>query len=143
MPFIDPERRMNGQGALEAHVDDLQELHGAGIRSVVSLLNLPQDAAVYESAGFTFCCLPVPDGHAPTVEQAVTFVHFVTEQLAAQRPVAIHCHAGLGRTGTMLAAYLISQGETADAAIHRVREVEPAAIETSLQVQFLEAFAGR
>lgn len=143
MPYIHPDRRMNGGGALEAHVDDLPELHLAGIRAVVSLLNLPQDATVYESAGFTFLCLPVPDGHAPSMEQAVTFVHFVTEHLTAQRPVAIHCHAGLGRTGTMLAAYLISQGETAEGAIHRVREAEPAAIETSLQVEFLEAFAGR
>ena len=143
MPFIDPERRMAGFGELEAHVDDLQQLHRAGVRAVVSLLNLPQDAPVYESAGFAFFCLPLPDGQPRTMEQADEFIHFVKEQLAAQRPVAIHCHAGLGRTGTMLAAYLISQGDTVDAAIHRVREAEPAAIETALQIRFLEAFASR
>lgn len=143
MPFIDPERRMNGGGTLEAHVDELDQLHRAGIRAVVSLLNLPQDADVYESAGFNFLCLPIPDGHAPSTEQAVGFVRFVTQQLAAERPVAVHCHAGLGRTGTMLAAYLIHRGETAEAAIRRVREAEPAAIETPLQVQFLHEFASR
>jgi len=43
------------------------------------------------------------------MEQASRFVQFVTEQRAAQRPVAVHCEAGLGRTGTMLAVYLIFQ----------------------------------
>src|SRR5213594_3320997 len=71
------------------------------------------DAAVYESAGFAFLCLPIPDGHAPTMEQAPEFVRFVNEQRKIQRPVAVHCEAGLGRTGTMLAVYLIAQGQSA------------------------------
>ena len=33
MPYIHPDRRMNGGGALEAHVDDLPELYLAGIRA--------------------------------------------------------------------------------------------------------------
>jgi len=141
MPFIHPERRMNGEGGLEAFEDELKELDRAGVRAVVSLLNIPTDATVYESAGFAFLCLPVPDGHAPTIEQASQFVQFVAEQRAARRPVAVHCEAGLGRTGTMLAVYLISQGESAEAAISRVRAVERNAVETPCQIQFLEEFA--
>lgn len=68
MPYIHPERRMNLGGALGDYDDDLPGLHAAGIRAVVSLLNIPSDAAVYESAGFAFLCLPVPDGAAPSVE---------------------------------------------------------------------------
>ena len=141
MPYVHPERRMNYGGPLDAYEDELPELYSAGIRAVVSLLNIPSDAAVYESAGFAFLCLPVPDGGAPTMEQAEQFVRFVTEQRAAQRPVAVHCEAGLGRTGTMLATYLIAQGQTAEAAIGQVRAVEKAAIETPRQVAFLEEFA--
>lgn len=141
MPFLHPDRRMNGGGPMDEYEDELQDLHQAGVRAVVSLLNIPSDAAVYESAGFTYLCLPVPDGHPPTMEQAGHFIRFVTEQLAAQRPVAVHCEAGLGRTGTMLAAYLISRGESAQSAINRVRAVEPSAVETPLQIQFLEKFA--
>ena len=143
MPFIHPERRMSGGGALTVFEDELPLLYSSGVRAVVSLLNIPSDAPVYESAGIAFLCLPVPDGGAPTMEQAEEFVCFVSEQQARGRPVAVHCEAGLGRTGTLLATYLVSQGETAGKAIQRIREVEPVAVETARQIQFLEQYAER
>lgn len=143
MPFIHPDRRMAGGAALDAFPDEMPVLHAAGIRAVVSLLNLPGDAPVYESAGFSFLCLPVPDGGTPTPEQAGEFIRFVNEQLVADRPVAVHCEAGLGRTGTLLAAYLISRGESASTAIERVRAAEGAAVETAGQIRFLEQYAQR
>jgi atypical dual specificity phosphatase len=141
MPFVHLERRLNLGGPLNGYEDELPELYAAGIRAVVSLLNIPSDRAVFESAGFSFLCLPVPDGGAPTMEQAAEFFRFMNDQRQAQRPVAVHCEAGLGRTGTMLAVYLISQGDTAERAIRRVRDVEKVAVETARQIFFLEQFA--
>ncbi len=141
MPYIHPERRLAGRGALTDFEDELSALHSFGVRAIVSLLNIPSDAPVYESAGFVFLCLPVPDGGGPTIEQAAEFVRFVDEQRAGRRPVSVHCEAGLGRTGTLLAAYLISQGDSADRAIGKVRAAESAAIETPRQEQFLKAYA--
>ena len=141
MPFVHRERRMYRGGPLNAYPDELPNLWDAGIRAVVSLLNIPSDAAVYESAGFSFLCLPIPDGGAPTTEQAVEFLRFMISRRNAQQPVAVHCEAGIGRTGTMIAAYLISQGFDATTAINGVRTVESRAIETPRQIQFLEQFA--
>ncbi len=143
MPYIHINRRMAAGGPLTAFEDELVELHAAGVRAVVCLLNIPGDASVYESAGFSFLCLPVPDGGAPTFEQADEFIRFVSVQRAVQRPVAVHCEAGLGRTGTLLATYLVSQGESAAAAIARVREAERVAVETPQQIRFLEEYEER
>ena len=141
MPFVHPERRLNMGGPLTTYDDGLPAMYAAGIRAVVSLLNNPEDASVYEAAGFIFKCLPVPDGGAPTMHQAQDFVGFVNRRLAERQPVAVHCEGGIGRTGTMLAAYLISQGESAASAIRRVRAVRKAAVETKGQLRFLEQFA--
>ena len=138
MPFIHPERRMNQGGKLEDYADDLAILRTAGVQGVVSLLNLPGDEPVYQSAGFAFLCLPILDGYAPTNEQADCFVRFVDESRAKNAAVAVHCEAGLGRTGTMLAAYLISTGSTAGEAIQKIRAIEKSAVETERQIQFLE-----
>jgi len=141
MPFIHWERRMNHGGTLTAYDDELPALYSTGIRAVVSLLNIPSDASVYESAGFAFQCFPVADGGAPTMEQAQQFLSFVNQQREKHRPVAVHCEAGFGRTGTMLAVYLISKGENVESAIARVRAAEKCAIETQQQIQFLEKYA--
>ena len=140
MPFVHPERRLNEGGNLADYDDELPSLYKAGVRAVVSLLNIPSDAQIYESAGFAFHCLPVPDGGAPTIDQVSGFVRFVSEQLAISHPVAVHCEAGLGRTGTLVAAYLISQGHSAKSAIQRVRSIENVAVETAAQIRFLEDY---
>ncbi|MBI5775739.1 MAG: dual specificity protein phosphatase family protein [Verrucomicrobia bacterium] len=137
MPFVHPERRLNLGGSLEEFEDELVELHAAGIRGIVTLLNIPSNETIFNQAGFSFLCLSIPDGRAPTIEQVNSFVQFVDEHRAARTAVAVHCEAGLGRTGTMLAAYLIAKGDKPDIAIASIRSIEPAAIETGEQVKFL------
>jgi atypical dual specificity phosphatase len=142
LPFVHPERRLNQGGVLEAYDDELPTLFRLGIRSVVSLLNIPTDEPVYVSAGFSFLCLPVSGGAAPSLEQAARFTSFVDRERELHRAVAVHCEAGIGRTGTMLAAYLVMKGASAEAAIFQVRTAESTAIETRAQVEFLHQLQG-
>jgi hypothetical protein len=86
MPLLHPERRERFGGTLDAFTDDLPLLVQAGIGAVVSLLNIPGDAAVYSSAGFGYHLMPIPDGAAPSIEQFVAFLRFIREQRALGAP---------------------------------------------------------
>ncbi len=57
------------------------------------------------------------------------------------RGVALHCRAGLGRSGTVAARLLIELGLPPAEAIARVRTARPGAIETAGQLAHLEALA--
>jgi hypothetical protein len=142
-PYIDTQRRLAGGGNLTAYNDVLPVLHAAGIRGVAALVNLSSDAKVYAQAGLSFINLPIPDGFPPTRQQVTQFVAFADEQIAQGHAAVAHCHAGLGRTGTILAAYLIAKGSSAAAAIDQVRAAQPSAIETRRQVEFLHQLAMR
>jgi hypothetical protein len=136
-PFLTPERRLAmGADGLRDHDDELPVLWDEGIRSVICLLNIPSDQAVYETAGFAFACVPIRDGGAPTPAQTaeLTRLHAVLP-----RPIGVHCYAGLGRTGTVLGLFLILDGLEPEAAIVAIRETEPFAIETRAQERYLLA----
>jgi hypothetical protein len=143
MPFIHPRRHDRPNAGLDGFPDELPALWRSGIRAIVSLLNIRSLAQVYPGAGFVYHSTPIPDGGVPSLQQFEEFLDFVALQLSANRPVAVHCAAGLGRTGTMLAGYLIAHGLAPREAITRIRSARPGAIETIPQVEFLERLGRR
>jgi atypical dual specificity phosphatase len=84
--------------------------------------------------------LPVADFTAPTLDQVERALIIIDGFLAQGLPVAVHCGAGLGRTGTILACYLVSQGSTAKEATQQVRTKRPGSIETRAQEAVVEAY---
>jgi len=111
-----------------------------GIEVIVSLTERPLTRSLVEEFGFEYHHLPVRDFSAPTLEQMAEFVEIVGHAAKEQRSVAVHCFAGKGRTGTMLAAYLVSQGRAAEAAIDEVRRQRPGSIESPEQEAAVQSY---
>ena len=74
-------------------------------------------------------CLHLQDGCVRILQ--IVCIHCVYVYLQG---VCVHCMAGVGRTGTMLAVYLVkSRGLSAQQAIQEVRRQRPGSIETQSQ----------
>ena len=68
-------------------------------------------------------------------------IEFIDRETAAKRPVVVSCYAGIGRTGTVLACYLIHRGQDPVDAINRIRELRPGSIQTPEQEEAVYGYA--
>ena len=121
--------------------DALALLQRTGVRAVLTLYEQPIDAGELAAAGLDGRHIPVADGAAPTLEQLHEGVEYIAEQAARGQGVYVHCWGGVGRTGTVAAAYLASTGMAADAAVDRIRALRPGSVETAEQLNQVRAFA--
>jgi atypical dual specificity phosphatase len=120
---------------------DLDTLRGYGIGALLTLTETPLPLGALERHGIAGLHLPVDDFHAPTTAQMLDALAFLDEARATGTAVAVHCLAGQGRTGTVLAAYLIRGGLSSEEAIAAVRATCPGAIEASPQTIALAGWA--
>ena len=121
----------------------LAALARQGITLLVNLHERPHDPARLARHGLRQLHLPVADFAPPAPDQLDRGVAAIRAAVAADQGVAVHCGAGLGRTGTLLACLLVDGGLDAPTAIARVRAARPGSIETAAQVAAVAAFARR
>jgi atypical dual specificity phosphatase len=114
--------------------DEILDLKNKGINSIVNLQkeNISNKEFI-ESLGMKFFHIPIIDHTAPTIEQIEEFILIATDE--KNLPLYVHCFAGLERTGTMVASYLVYTGwDCEDAIAYNYHETKWPLLESQKEV---------
>ena len=77
----------------------------------------------------------------PEFDDLIHAVDFIHRRITNNEPVLVHCLAGMGRTGVVLACYLVKhQNMSADEATQKIREERPGSIQSYPQEEIIFRF---
>jgi len=137
----------------EALADEMAAWRRAGVDVVVSLLQadearrleLRDESAACRAAGMAFRSLPIVDHGLPASAKEVdAFVAELADVLRQGHAVAIHCFAGIGRTGMVAACVLHRLGVPAPELFHRLSRARGISMpDTAAQADWVERFVER
>ncbi|MCA9670333.1 MAG: ATP-binding cassette domain-containing protein [Myxococcales bacterium] len=105
---------------------------------LVTLTEEPPDAEELARYGMRSVHFPIEDMGVPELTAAADLCREIDSWLGDGKSTVLHCRAGLGRTGTMLACVLVYRGENVVRAIDRVRSVNPYYIQSESQLAFID-----
>lgn len=126
-------------GVVFAADHDLALLRGMGVTVLVNLTETPMAEAPLARHGLRSYHMGIVDRRAPPLLWAKLLLAKIELMLREGEVVAVHCLAGLGRTGMVLAAWLVREGLTADEALRRLRTIEPGFVQSREQEDLLHA----
>jgi atypical dual specificity phosphatase len=134
-------------GHFDENASTLNEMRQVGVSHVFTLVEAAEWwkyagcdlRACLQKAGLEMIHLPIVDFEAP--QDTPAFLAAVRQALALCQQghsIAVHCYAGIGRTGTFLAGMArLHFGWEGDQAVEWVRQFVPHALENHRQVDFI------
>ncbi|MEM7181494.1 MAG: isochorismatase family protein [Spirochaetota bacterium] len=127
---------------------DIKTIQESGIHSILTLLSSDEFEQygvdnlleAYKAAGLESKHVSIIDQGIPSIPELQKVLHWMHEKIENKQAILVHCVGGLGRTGTIIAAYLIwYHGYSAEDAIAAVRKSRSQrAVESKLQIEFLQ-----
>lgn len=111
---------------IAAPEDYVDYFHENNVTAVVRLNKKMYEACQFEDNGVKHYDMYFPDGTCPTEEIMQEFLRLVDAERGA---LAVHCKAGLGRTGVLICCYMIrNYGFTAEEAMGYIRVCRPGSV---------------
>lgn len=123
-------------GLLSPLADDIQFMRECGFRLIVTLTEQALTPGC-EPLEIPMLHFPVPDMGIPMPSTIDPVCHQILGSVKRRAPVLIHCRAGLGRTGLMMACCLVARGQSAEQALTTVRQINSNYVQTDAQEQFI------
>ena len=125
--------------AIPTSFDEIKWVLDEGVKSIVTIREEPLDEDWIKDVNYLH--IHSNDMGVPEFDDLTRAVDFVHERITNNEPVMVHCLAGLGRTGTILACYLIKyQKLSADDSIQKVRNSRPGSIQSFPQEEIIFQF---
>ncbi len=125
------DEKLAGSG-IPTSLDELDWILKQGVKSIVTMTenSLPEEWV--NEIGYLH--VPTPDLTAPDMEKIDLAVDFIHEKITGNQAVMVHCAAGMGRAGTILACYLVKYKKfSAEEAINKIRKERPGSIQSETQ----------
>lgn len=141
-----------GSWDLNATRNSLNSFLRSGIDSYIDL-TFPHERQEYftilqqEASEFgvqvTYDRFPIPDFNLPTPELMKAILDRIEFSLASGHNLYLHCHGGIGRTGTVVGCYLVRHGRTGSQALDHLQNIYKASAQSLFYTRSPETEAQR
>ncbi len=125
------DEELAGSGMPMSH-DEFEWILKQGVSSIVTMTEdaLPEDW----TRRIDYLHVPTPDMGAPGIDEIDSATEFIHDQIREKKPVMVHCAAGLGRAGTILACYHVRyMGYSGLDAVEKIRRQRHGSIQSQVQ----------